>query len=137
MVGIDKIMALTVLAVLVLTGCGDRADWVGEWKGSRNIPLVPGEDPNVATTMRLIKLKITKEGHFELSEEGFGKAGPALLGADTATLTIDTMLGRRIQSLGADAARMGGERKLKFQKDGTILFLRDNFEPVTLNRASH
>lgn len=137
MVGINKIMTLTGLALLVLAGCGDRADWVGEWRGSRDIPAVPGEDPNVATTMRLVKLKITKEGQFELSEEGFGKSGPALLGADTATLTIDTMLGRRIQSLGPDAARLGGERKLRFQTDGTILFLRDNFEPVTLNRVSH
>jgi len=128
-------MALTGLAALVLWGCGARGDWVGDWRGQRETVNVPGADPSVAFSLALVKLKIKKDGLFELTENSFGKGGSIMMGSDTATLNIDTMLGRSIQSLGPEALAQGGERRLKLRPDGTILLMRDGFEPVVLKRT--
>lgn len=135
MVGMTKIMALTVLTSLVLTGCADRGDWVGEWIGQRPVITPPGGDASVAASLANVHLTIKADGTFSLIEESFDKGGEAFLGSDTGRLEIKTTLGKPVQVLGDVAIQAAGERQLKLNKDSTITFLREGFEPVTLKRV--
>lgn len=135
MVGMTKIMALTVLTSLVLVGCSDRGDWVGEWIGQRPVVTPPGGDASVAASLSNVHLTIKADGSFTLVEDSFDKGGEAVLGSDTGHLVIKTTLGKPVQALGDVAVQNAGERQLKLNKDGTITFLREGFEPVTLKRV--
>ena len=128
-------MAMAALTALVLSGCANRGDWAGEWTGTRPAPDSPGTDPLITKSLATVTLVIKKDGHFELTEETFGKSGAAVLGSDTGTLVIDTVLGRRPASLGPSGQKMAGERSVKLQKDGTMLLLRPDYEPVALKRT--
>jgi len=136
MVGIIRIMAMTALVALVLSGCANRGDWAGEWRGTRPIVDSPGTDPLISKSLASVTLIIKKDGHFDLTEETFGKSGSSTLGSDTGTLVIDTILGRRPANLGPNGQKMAGERTIKLQKDGTMLYLRPDSEPVVLKRTS-
>ncbi len=128
-------MALVATTSLVLTGCADRGDWVGEWVGRRDIVAPPGADPSVTVSLSTVRLTIKPDGTFQLIEESFDKGGNAILGGETGRLDITTTLGRPVQSLGDEAVTGAGERRLKLKKDGTIQFERDGFEPLVLKRV--
>jgi len=114
----------------VLSGCGDRGDWSGDWIGRRPVVVPEGEDRSIAETLALIRLTIRPDGSFRLTEEGFAKTGSGSYGSDTATLTVRSVDGLRP----SETQAMMGSRKLKLAKDGTIEYVREGDPPVVLSR---
>ncbi|MBS1721755.1 MAG: hypothetical protein JSS66_01980 [Armatimonadetes bacterium] len=134
MVGIARSITTACLALLVLAGCGDRGQWVGDWKGRRALAVPPGEDPYVGESLAVVKLSILNDGHVKLTEESIGKQGSMAISGNTATITVETALDRPIGNLGKEGEALGGQRNLTLNKDGTITFARPGLEDVVLKR---
>lgn len=99
-----------------------------------NVDSDPSIDPSLLETMRAIKLEIKKDGTFSYTESGFGFGGSLSLGSDTGTLHIQTMLGRRIETLGESAKSIKRERRVELKKSGDIRVETSTGELITLKR---
>lgn len=136
MVGMVRSITVVLIAVMVLGGCSRPNQWVGFWRGSLQTgEAPPGSDPSIGKTLAAIKLTIRPDGSFDLTEAGFGMTGTAQLGTTTGTLTIQTLLGKDIGSLGPDYKNFDRIRKLTMNEDGTITYSSAANEEVTLKRG--
>lgn len=131
-----RLAAGTVLCLILgLLGCQDGSNWVGEWRGSREVLIPEGADPSVAQTLAKVKLTIKPSGSFDLTEEGFTKSGDSSLGDKWAELRVKRMLGRNIESLGDQAAQAGGTRRLTLKSENEVEMTRQGYSPVLLTRS--
>lgn len=88
----DRRAFIGVLAVLIASGCAQRADWIGgtlvtvdvtgRWVGSWNVPLVAGE-----LDMTLSQTGPKATGHVSLT----GKNAPPFSGPVEGTVTGDVL----------------------------------------------
>lgn len=100
--GIEKILPLSgvcVLALLCLFNCGGPSfNFVGEWRGFRDIKALPGEDPTILRQLAKLDLTIKPNGKFELIESGLPYEGNTREQGGSMYLRIQYVLGKSVES---------------------------------------
>ncbi|MDX2065880.1 MAG: hypothetical protein SFX74_09080 [Fimbriimonadaceae bacterium] len=68
-------IAPLVLAACILGCASVPPEYVGRWRGERELNAAPDADPAVVGTYRRITLKIEEDGSFEMIDGGIPKRG--------------------------------------------------------------
>jgi len=130
-------MAVGCAMAWALIGCGPRNDWVGEWRGNRNLAVPEGSTPEMARMVGDVRLILRHDGTFTLTEAGMPKHGRYTTSGDVATLRVQRVLDKPIEMLGSGAEQMNrpvevtwlGHDAIRLQDPGAFFK-----EPITLKR---
>jgi hypothetical protein len=67
---------VAVITVITGSGCGGvDSNYVGRWRGEREVTAAPDADPAIVGTYRRVTLQIQPDGNFEMIDGGIPKRG--------------------------------------------------------------
>jgi hypothetical protein len=130
-------MAVAWVMACSLIACGPGHDWVGEWRGNRNLPVPEGSTPEMAHMVGDVRLILRNDGTFTLTEAGMPKHGFYSTSGDRAMLKVRRILDKPIEMLGSGAEQMNlpievtwvGHDTLRINDPGAFIKA-----PITLQR---
>ncbi len=130
-----RIISVAVFAT-VMVSCGGRSEFVGAWRGERDVKPRPGEDPAMLRTYSRLDLTIEADGRFQMVDAGMPKAGAVRYEGKDAFLRVETILER---PLTPGVAEMNEEILLLPQPDGSLLLTDPkgfDAKPIRLRRKT-
>lgn len=133
-------MASVGLIVGSLCGCqsGPTFDYVGEWRGLRDVQAVRDANPDVVQSLRSVQLKIDANGEFSLASDNVSKEGILVRTVNGAALEVKTLMGVRVEKQPEEIRRSLVRYELHPRADGKLEFLDPGKSegPVLLERAA-
>jgi hypothetical protein len=120
MTAIAKIISaasLTLMAPMLIVGCGASSNLEGRWVGYRDLDPYAGSDPALMKSMAKVDLRISRE-RFDLSDLGLAKKGKVEVSGGRIFLNVTdvTMGNSQPEEHAAEIARDGAN--LVYQSPG-------------------
>ena len=132
------VLFFLVLNLVTKNWSGSSFNFVGDWRGFRDIKALPGEDPTILRQLSKLDLTVRPNGTFELVESGMPYEGKSRESGGTLYLRIETVMGKPVESEPAYKKVGEIELELKPLENGRLQFTDPaGFEkkPVVMERT--
>lgn len=116
---------LLLAALLLAAACGGppRYDWIGTWRGERNLEAPSGTSEVLRTTLARVEVTLNANGTFDLFEAGIPKDGTVRYADGKAFLKVLNFMGRPISEQGTSAEAMNEEMVLQSVDADTVSYV--------------